>query len=40
MPRMLPRELIRNLVQTKRQEAFYVAELNPEEKVELYLDTV
>ena len=40
MPRILPRELIRNLVQTKRQEAFYVAELNPEEKVELYLDTV
>jgi glutamine synthetase len=40
MPRILPRELIRNLVQTKRQELRYVGELTAEEKVELYLDTV
>ncbi|MGL4310442.1 MAG: glutamine synthetase family protein [Paracoccaceae bacterium] len=33
-------ELIRNLVQTKRQEMHYMAELSPEEQVELYLDTV
>jgi glutamine synthetase len=40
LPRIFPRELIRNLVLTKRQEAHYLAELNPEEQVELYLDTV
>lgn len=33
-------ELVRNLVQTKRQEMHYMAELSPEEQVELYLDTV
>jgi glutamine synthetase len=38
--RFLPKELIRNLVQTKRQELHYIAELTPEERVELYLDTV
>ena len=38
--RFLPKELIRNLVQTKRQELHYLAELTPEERVELYLDTV
>ncbi|MES2143974.1 MAG: glutamine synthetase, partial [Pseudomonadota bacterium] len=38
--RFLPKELIRNLVQTKRQELHYLAELSPEERVELYLDTV
>ncbi len=38
--RFLPKELIRNLVQTKRQELHYIAELSPEERVELYLDTV
>ena len=38
--RFLPKELIRNLVQTKRQELHYIAELSPEEQVELYLDTV
>ena len=38
--RFLPKELIRNLVQTKRQELHYIAELLPEERVELYLDTV
>jgi len=32
--------LIRNLVQTKRQELRYMAELGPEERLELYLDTV
>lgn len=40
MPRILPRELIRNYVLTKRQELHYLAELSPEEQVELYLDTV
>ena len=38
--RFLPKEIIRNLVQTKRQEVHYIAELTPEERVELYLDTV
>lgn len=38
--RFLPKELIRNLVQTKRQELHYIGELSPEERVELYLDTV
>ena len=40
LSRFLPKELIRNLVQTKRQELHYIAELSPEERVELYLDTV
>jgi glutamine synthetase len=40
LPRILPPEIIRNLVQTKRQELHYIAELSPEEQVELYLDTV
>lgn len=40
LPRILPRELIRNYVQTKRQEAHYLAEMSREEQVELYLDTV
>jgi glutamine synthetase len=38
--RILPAELIRNYVLTKRQERHYMAELSPEERVELYLDTV
>ncbi len=38
--RFLPRELIRNYVLTKRQEIHYMTELNREEQVELYLDTV
>jgi glutamine synthetase len=38
--RLFPTELIRNLVLTKRQELTYLAELTPEERVELYLDTV
>ena len=40
MSRILPKELIRNLVLTKKQELHYIAELTAEEKVELYLDTV
>ncbi len=40
MPRILPDELIRNYLMTKRQELHYMAELSPEEVVELYLDTV
>lgn len=38
--RIFPRELIRNLVLTKRQELHYMAELSEAEQVELYLDTV
>ncbi|SLN47725.1 glutamine synthetase family protein [Roseisalinus antarcticus] len=38
--RILPEELIRNYVATKRQELRYVAELTEQEKVDLYLDTV
>jgi glutamine synthetase len=33
-------EIVRNLILTKRQELHYMAELSPEEQVELYLDTV
>ena len=33
-------ELLRNYIATKRQELHYMAELSPEEVVELYLDTV
>ncbi len=40
MPRIFSRDLIRNLVLTKRQELHYLAELSAEEQVELYLDTV
>ena len=38
--RILPAELIRNFVATKRQELHYFAELDERERVELYLDTV
>ena len=38
--RIFPKELIRNLVMTKRQEVLYMNELSPEERVEIYLDTV
>ena len=38
--RIFPAELIRNLVAAKRQELQGFAELNPEEKLNLYLDTV
>lgn len=40
MARIFPAEMIRNLVMTKRQELHYMGELTPEEKVEIYLDTV
>ncbi|MFN3936742.1 MAG: glutamine synthetase family protein [Gemmobacter sp.] len=40
MARIFAPELIRNLVLTKRQEMHYMADLSPEEQVELYLDTV
>ena len=33
-------QLIDNLVRTKRQEIRYMAELAPEEVLDLYLDTV
>lgn len=39
-PRMLPKQLIRNFVMTKKQEAQYYAELSPQERTDLYLDTV
>jgi len=38
--RLLPRQLIRNLVLTKEQELEAEAELSPAERVDLYLDTV
>lgn len=40
LSRFLPKELIRNFVLTKRQEMHYIADLTPEERIELYLDTV
>ena len=40
MARIFAPELIRNLVLTKRQELHYMAELSPEEQVEIYLDSV
>ena len=39
-PRLLPKQLIRNYVMTKKQEAQYYAELSPAERIDLYLDTV
>ncbi|MFU8862779.1 MAG: glutamine synthetase family protein [Rhodobacterales bacterium] len=38
--RVFPPELVRNFVLTKRQELHYMGELTPEERVEIYLDTV
>lgn len=38
--RIFPAELIRNLVATKRQEHAEFAKLTPEERIDLYLDTV
>lgn len=38
--RIFPKELIRNYLMTKRQELTYYAELSPEERIDLYLDTV
>jgi glutamine synthetase len=40
MPHIFPKDLIRNLVMTKRQEIHYMKELSPGEQTELYLDTV
>ncbi|MCC1493691.1 glutamine synthetase family protein [Cognatishimia sp. F0-27] len=40
MPRLFSAELIRNYVLTKRQEIRDMAELDPAEQVEIYLDTV
>lgn len=40
MPRVFSRELIRNLVPTKRQEMLYLAARSDHEPLELYLDTV
>ena len=40
MPRILPKDLIRNYVLTKRQELTYYGELTETERVDLYLDTV
>jgi glutamine synthetase len=40
MPQIFSKELIRNLVMTKRQELHYMAELSPTERTEIYLDTV
>lgn len=40
MKRIFPQQLIRNMILTKRQEQHYMAELTPEEQVEIYLDTV
>ena len=38
--RLFAPEIVRNYILTKRQEIHYMAELSPEEQVELYLDTV
>ncbi len=40
IPRILPKQLARNFVMTKKQEAQYYAELTEEERIDLYLDTV
>ncbi len=40
MSRIFPKELIANLVMTKRQELHYMAELTPSEQTEIYLDSV
>ena len=40
MPRIFAPEMIRNMLLTKKQEHHYMAELNPSEQVEIYLDTV
>ena len=38
--RIFSPEMIRNFVLTKRQERFYMDDLTPEERVDIYLDTV
>ncbi|WP_027244228.1 glutamine synthetase family protein [Leisingera daeponensis] len=40
IPQFFSAEMIRNMVLTKRQELHYMEELTPEERVEIYLDTV
>ncbi|MBV0912586.1 glutamine synthetase family protein [Anianabacter salinae] len=40
LARILPRDLVRNIVATKRQEMHYLQELDAQERVDLYLDTV
>lgn len=40
MARIFSKELITNLVMTKRQELHYMGELTPQEQTEIYLDTV
>ena len=40
IPRIFAPEMIRNLLLTKKQERHYMAELSPNEQVEIYLDTV
>ncbi len=40
VPRFLHPELIKNLISTKRQELHYIGELTPQERIDLYLDTV
>jgi glutamine synthetase len=40
MPRIFSKDLIRNMILTKKQERLYMAELDPAEQVEIYLDTV
>lgn len=38
--RIFPQQLIDNLVATKRQELHYLAEMSPQQRIDLYLDTV
>lgn len=38
--RIFPQLLIENLVATKRQELHYLAEMSPQQRIDLYLDTV
>jgi glutamine synthetase len=40
MPRIFGADLIRNMVMTKRQERHYMEELDPQERIDIYLDTV
>lgn len=40
VPRLFPAELVRNFLMTKKQERYYMAELDEREQVEIYLDTV
>jgi glutamine synthetase len=38
--RIFTQQLIDNLVATKRQELYYLAEMSPQQRIDLYLDTV